>query len=319
MFLSRRATNVTTALITHLACLEHDTGPYHPETSERLRAVLSALEAPEFSDLLRESAPWATVEQLCRVHPKAYVEGILAMHPEPGDPIQLDADTVMSHGSAEAAARAAGAACMAVDAVMEGWARAAFAAVRPPGHHAEPSRPMGFCLFNNAAVAAMHARVRWGVQRVAVVDFDVHHGNGTQAMFQADPNLFYASSHQSPSYPGTGERWERGVANNVLNVPMQARDGSVPFRAAWSDTILPALDKFAPGLLIISAGFDAHIADPLAQLRLQTSDFTWITNELVAVADRHCGGRVVSVLEGGYDLDALAASAAVHVRALMRA
>ena len=308
---------MTTALITHPACLEHDTGPYHPETAERLRAVLAALETPEFASLLRESAPMATAEQLSRVHPRAYVEGILSIQPELGEPVQLDGDTVMSNGSAEAAARAAGAACMAVDAVMEGWARTAFAAVRPPGHHAEPNRPMGFCLFNNVAVAALHARARWGVQRVAVVDFDVHHGNGTQAMFAADQNLFYASSHQSPSFPGTGLATDRGVANNIVNVPLHPRDGSAAFRTAWADIVLPALDRFAPGLLIVSAGFDAHAADPLAQLRLETPDFTWITEQLVAVADRHCGGRLVSVLEGGYDLDALAASAAVHVRALM--
>ncbi len=309
---------MTTALITHPACLEHDTGPYHPETADRLRVVLAALEAPEFSDLLRESAPMATVEQLSRVHPKSYVEGILSIHPELGQPIQLDGDTIMSNGSAEAAARAAGGACMAVDAVMEGWARAAFAAVRPPGHHAEPNRPMGFCLFNNVAVAALHARVRWGVQRVAVVDFDVHHGNGTQAMFAADPDLFYASSHQSPCYPGTGEPWEKGAANNIVNAPLHPRDNGVAFRAAWSDVLLPALDAFEPGLLIISAGFDAHVADPLAQLRLETSDYGWITDQLIAVADKHCGGRLVSVMEGGYDLNALAASAALHVRHLMR-
>jgi acetoin utilization deacetylase AcuC-like enzyme len=309
---------VTTALITHPACLEHDTGPYHPETPERLRVVIAALETPEFSDLLRETAPLATVDQLSRVHPRAYVEGILSIRPEVGEPVELDGDTIMSNGSAEAAARAAGGACLAVDAVMEGWARAAFAAVRPPGHHAEPSRPMGFCLFNNAAVGALHARVRWGMERVAVVDFDVHHGNGTQAIFAADPGLFYASSHQSPCYPGTGEPWEHGVAENVVNAPLRPRDGSAAFRAAWSDIILPALDRFAPGLLIISAGFDAHVADPLAQLRLETADYAWITAELVAMADKHCGGRVVSVLEGGYDLDALAASAAVHVRGLMR-
>ncbi len=310
---------MTTALITHPACLDHDTGPYHPENAERLRAVLAALETPEFSDLLRESAPMATVEQLSRVHPTVYVEGILSIHPELGEPVQLDGDTVMSEGSAEAAARAAGGACMAVDAVMEGWARSAFAAVRPPGHHAEPNRPMGFCLFNNAAVAALHARARWGVQRVAVVDFDVHHGNGTQAMFAADPDLFYASTHQSPCYPGTGEPWEHGVADNVVNVPLRPRDGSAAFQAAWTGTILPALDRFAPGLLIISAGFDAHIDDPLAQLRLETSDYAWITEQLTGVADRHCGGRVVSVLEGGYDLHSLAASVTVHVRGLMRA
>lgn len=310
---------MTTALITHPACLDHDTGPYHPETSERLRAVLAALETPEFADLLRELAPMATVEQISRVHPRAYVEAILAIQPELGEPVQIDGDTVMSNGSAEAAARAAGGACMAVDAVMEGWARAAFAAVRPPGHHAEPNRPMGFCLFNNVAVAAMHARDRWGVQRVAVVDFDVHHGNGTQAFFTGDPDLFYASSHQSPCYPGTGEPSERGVADNVVNAPLRPRDGGPAFRAAWSEIILPKLDAFAPGLLIVSAGFDAHIADPLAQLRLEFADFAWITDELVAIADRHCGGKIVSVLEGGYDLNALAGSVAVHVRGLMRA
>jgi acetoin utilization deacetylase AcuC-like enzyme len=178
---------------------------------------------------------------------------------------------------------------------------------------------MGFCLFNNAAVAAMHARVRWNVPRVAVVDFDVHHGNGTQAMFAADATLFYGSSHQHPCYPGTGEAWERGVADNIVNVPLRARDGGPAFRAAWAETIIPALDRFAPGLLIISAGFDAHIADPLAQLRVETVDYAWLTDQLVTVADRHCDGRVVSVLEGGYDLNALAAAATVHVRSLMRA
>ena len=309
---------MTTALITHPACLDHDTGPYHPENAERLRAVLAALEAEEFAPLLREEAPMATLDQLARVHPRDYVEAILAIHPDLGEPIQLDGDTVMSAGSAEAAARAAGGAIKAVDAVMEGWARAAFAAVRPPGHHAEPNRPMGFCLFNNAAVAALHARHQWGVERVAVVDFDVHHGNGTQAIFESDPNLFYASSHQSPCYPGTGAPSERGVAGNVINAALRARDGGPAFRAAWGETILPLLDVFAPGLLIISAGFDAHIADPLAQLRLETVDYTWITEQLVALADKHCGGKIVSVLEGGYDLDALAASTAVHVRALMR-
>jgi acetoin utilization deacetylase AcuC-like enzyme len=225
----------------------------------------------------------------------------------------------MSAGSAEAALHAAGAAVAGVDAVMEGWASAAFAAVRPPGHHAEPSRPMGFCLFNNAAVAALHARARWGVQRVAVVDFDVHHGNGTQAMFAADPDLFYASSHQHPCYPGTGEAYERGTANNIINVPLRPGSDSAAFRTAWSDTILPELDRFAPGLLIVSAGFDAHKADPLAQLRVETADYGWITQELLRIASAHCGGRLVSVLEGGYDLEALAASAAAHMRALMQA
>jgi acetoin utilization deacetylase AcuC-like enzyme len=308
-----------TALITHPACLAHENGEYHPECPDRLRSVLAALEAEEFADLLRESAPHATVEQLTRVHPANYVNAILSIRPSRGEIVQLDADTAMNHGSAEAALRAAGGAAAAVDAVMEGWAHAAFAAVRPPGHHAEPGRPMGFCLFNNAAVAALHARARWGVQRVAVVDFDVHHGNGTQAMFAADKDLFYASSHQSPCYPGTGDAWERGVANNVINAPLRPGSDSTAFRAAWLDTILPELDNFAPGLLIVSAGFDAHRADPLAQLRLETADFAWITQELLRIAAAHCGGRIVSTLEGGYDLDALAASASAHVRTLMQA
>jgi len=308
-----------TALITHPACLLHENGPYHPECPDRLRAVLAALETEEFADLLREAAPHASIEQLTRVHPANYVEAILSIRPAEDEMVQLDADTAMSAGSSEAALRAAGAAVAAVDAVMDGWARSAFAAVRPPGHHAEPSRPMGFCMFNNAAVAALHAREQWGVQRVAVVDFDVHHGNGTQAMFAADPDLFYASSHQHPCYPGTGEAWERGVADNIINAPLRPGSDGAAFRAAWSGTILPELHRFAPGLLIVSAGFDAHRADPLAQLRVETADYGWITQELLRVAAMHCEGRLVSVLEGGYDLEALAASAAIHVRGLMQA
>jgi acetoin utilization deacetylase AcuC-like enzyme len=308
-----------TALITHPACLDHDMGEHHPECPDRLRAVLAALEAEEFADLLREAAPQATKEQLTRVHAANYVDAILSIRPTEHETVQLDADTAMSHGSAEAALRAAGAAVAAVDAVMEGWARAAFAATRPPGHHAEPTRPMGFCMFNNAAVAALHARARWGIQRVAVVDFDVHHGNGTQAMFAADPDLFYASSHQHPCYPGTGTASERGTANNIVNAPLRPGSDGTAFRAAWSNIILPELDRFAPGLLIVSAGFDAHKADPLAQLRLETTDFTWVTQELLGIAAAHCNGRLVSCLEGGYDLHALAASAAAHVRTLMQA
>ena len=310
---------MATALITHAACLEHDPGPYHPESPDRLRAVLHALDAPEFAALVREQAPRASKEQLARVHPARIVDAILAIQPDEGDTVNIDADTAMSHGSAEAALRAVGAAVLGVDMVLRGAVANAFAAIRPPGHHAEPSRPMGFCLFNNAGVAAQHARAEHGLRRVAVIDFDVHHGNGTQALFAQNPELFYGSSHQSPFYPGTGDAWEKGIANNIVNVPLRARDGSAAFRDAWAGTIIPALEDFDPELLIISAGFDAHREDPLAQIRLETDDFAWITDALLAVASKHCSGRVVSVLEGGYDLEALAASAAVHVRGLMQA
>ena len=309
---------MTVALFTHSAGLDHDTGPGHPECPDRLRAVLQALEHPDFVSLLREVSPEATVEQLERVHPPDYVRAILAIRPPVGDMVQLDGDTFMSHGSHEAILRACGGAVAAVDAVMEGWARAAFVAARPPGHHAERSRPMGFCLFNGAAVAALHARARWGLRRVAVVDFDVHHGNGTQDIFEADADLMYVSSHQFPCYPGTGAAGERGVDGNVLNLPLPPGSTGVEFRRAWERTGLPALHDFAPELLIVSAGFDAHRADPLAELALETEDFGWMTDQLLAVADRHCGGRLVSVMEGGYDLRALAASAALHVRRLMR-
>ncbi len=310
---------MSTALFTHPACLEHDPGEWHPECPARLRAVLAALEDETFTPLLREVAPAATREQLMLAHPPGYIDAILATRPEAGETIALDADTIMSAGSAQAALHAAGGAMAGVDAVMAGWARTAFVAVRPPGHHAEPARPGGFCLFNNVAVAAKWARERWGIRRVAVADFDVHHGNGTQAIFGPDADLFYASSHQSPCYPGTGEAWEHGVADNVVNAPLAPGADSAAFRAAWSGTILPALDAFAPELLLVSAGFDGHKADPLAQLRLETADFAWITAALLAVAERHGGGRMVSVLEGGYDLVALAAAAAAHVRVMMGA
>ncbi|MGI4953740.1 MAG: histone deacetylase family protein [Janthinobacterium lividum] len=309
---------MSVALFSHPAALAHDTGPGHPECADRVRAVLQALEHPDFVPLLREQAPPATRAQLELAHPPAYVEAMLAVRPDPGEYIQIDGDTLLSHGSPDAILRAAGGAVAAVNAVMEGWARAAFVAMRPPGHHAERSTPMGFCVFNNAAVAAYHARARWGLRRIAVVDFDVHHGNGTQDIFQDDPNLFYVSSHQHPCFPGTGAAAERGVAGNIVNIPLRPGTDGPAFRAAWEAVGLPALESFAPELLIISAGFDAHRADPLAQLRLDTADFGWMTERLLAVADACCPGRVVSLLEGGYDLDALAASAALHVRRLMR-
>ncbi len=305
-----------TALFTHPDCLRHDPGPGHPECPDRLRAVMAALEHHDFADLLRESAPEATPEQLAGPHPAAYVEAVLALRPGP-EGLSLDPDTRVGEGSVAAARRAAGGACAAVDAVMAGWARRAFVAVRPPGHHAEPATPMGFCLFNSVAVAALHARARWGLRRVAVVDFDVHHGNGTQAMFENDPALFYASSHQAPLFPGTGDPDERGVADNIRNVALPAGADGRAFRAAWERELLPALEGFAPEMLIVSAGFDAHRSDPLAELRCEAADFAWLTDRLLEVAGRHCGGRLVSVLEGGYDLRALAECVGAHVRRLM--
>jgi len=305
------------ALFTHRDCLRHDPGPGHPECPDRLRAILAALDHPDFASLLREQAPEASFEQLTRVHPADYVQRVFDLAPPEGDAIALDPDTYVGDGSVTAARRAAGGAIAGVDAVMEGWADAAFAAVRPPGHHAEARQAMGFCLFATVSVAAMHARRRWGLKRIAVVDFDVHHGNGTQHIFWNDPDLFYASSHQLPCYPGSGATTERGTSGNVVNLPLPPGSGSTQFREAWEGIGLPSLQAFEPELLLISAGFDAHRADPLAQLRLDTVDFGWITDRLMAVADASCGGRVVSALEGGYDLTALAASAALHVRRLM--
>ncbi len=309
---------MTVVLLTHPACLAHEPGAGHPERPDRLRAVLAALDHLDFAGLGREEAPQATLEQLALAHPADYVAQVLAIRPPPGGAVRLDADTVMSSGSAEAARRAAGGACAAVDLVMAGQAGSAFVAVRPPGHHAEPAQAMGFCLFGSVAVAALHARARWDVRRIAIVDFDVHHGNGTQAMLQDDPQMFFASSHQSPCYPGTGAASETGVDRNVVNLPLPPGTGSAGFRQGWRDVILPALDRFAPELLLVSAGFDAHRADPLAELELEADDFAWLTGALLDVAHRHCRGRLVSVLEGGYDLDALASSAAAHVRVLMQ-
>ncbi len=308
---------MTTLLLSHRACLRHDPGEEHPECPDRLRAVLQALASEEFAALRRAEAPAATPEQLGRVHPQGYVEAILGIRPAEGERVALDADTVMSAGSAEAALRAVGAGVAAVDAVLQGAARRAFCAVRPPGHHAEPGRPMGFCLFANAVIAARHAQAAHGFARVAIVDFDVHHGNGSQACVEADASILYASSHQSPCYPGTGEARERGVGN-VFNAPLPPGADGARFRQAWAGALLPAIEAFAPELLVISAGFDAHARDPLAQLRVREPDFAWLTAELCGIADRHAGGRVVSLLEGGYDLDALASSAAAHVRVLMR-
>jgi len=309
---------MTTLLYTHPACLEHDPGHYHPESPARLRAVLDALYAPEFAALERREAPEAALDDIARVHPLRFVERLLAAVPSSGH-VGIDADTIMSPASGRAALRAAGAVVAAVDAVVAGEAANAFCAVRPPGHHAEPSRAMGFCLFNNAAIGAFRAREVHGIERIGIIDFDVHHGNGTQAAFWDDPGLLYASTHQHPLYPGTGAPSERGSANNIVNVPLPPMAGSSQFRAAFEREVLPALDAFRPQMMLISAGFDAHKSDPLAQLQLDESDYAWVTAELATVALRHGEGRIVATLEGGYDLAALAASAAAHVRVLMTA
>jgi acetoin utilization deacetylase AcuC-like enzyme len=282
-----------------------------------LRAVLAALDDPEFARLERCEAPEAAREDLLRVHSRRHVEDLLGAVPNAGH-VAIDADTVLSPASGEAALRAAGAVTAAVDAVVEKKADNAFCAVRPPGHHAEPQRAMGFCLFNNAAIGALRAREVHGLARVAVVDFDVHHGNGTQEAFEADGGLFYASTHQYPLYPGTGAASETGVGN-IVNVPLRPMAGSSQFRLGVTQRILPALDAFRPELVIVSAGFDAHRSDPLAQLMLDEADYTWVTEKLLEVAYRHAAGRLVATLEGGYDLSALAASAAAHVRVLISA
>ena len=309
---------MATLLLTHPACLEHTHGPSHPESPARLAAVLRALEAPAFAGLIRREAPEATLEVFTRVHDESYVRAMFASVPAEGWR-PLDPDTGLSPASGRAALRAAGAVAAAVDAVMAGQVANAFCPVRPPGHHAEAAIPMGFCLFNNVAIAALHARVAHGVRRVAVLDFDVHHGNGTEKRFAPDPGLFFASTHQSPFYPGTGRREDRGAAGNIVNRPMPAGTDSDAFRAVWGDEILPALDSFAPEFVLLSAGFDGHAADPLGGFRLEEGDFAWLTGEIAKRAATHAGGRLVSVLEGGYDLTALAASASAHVAALMAA
>src|SRR5579864_9250326 len=288
---------MTTLLYTHPACIDHDPGDYHPESPARLRAVLEALDAPEFAALERREAPEAEIDAITRVHPRPFIERMLAAVPASGH-VGIDADTVLSPQSGRAALRAAGAVIAAVDAVVAGEADNAFCAVRPPGHHAEPGRAMGFCLFNNVAIGALRARAAHGLARVAVIDFDVHHGNGTQARFFDDPSLFYASTHQSPLYPGTGSRRETGVGN-IVNVPLRPMAGSAEFRLAFSSEILPALEAFRPAMMLISAGFDAHRRDPLAQLMLDEADYAWATEQLLEVARHHGEGRVVSTLEGG--------------------
>ncbi len=307
---------MTTAYLTHPDSLRHETPNGHPEQIARIEAITKALSAPDFATLLRLDAPLAEDAQLLACHPAAYIERIRKAIPVAGI-YQLDADTHVSNGSFDAASRAAGGACYGVDLVMAGTASNAFAAMRPPGHHAETQTPMGFCLFGSVAIAAQHAMDRYGLSRVAVVDFDVHHGNGTQDLLWTEERALFISSHQMPLWPGSGHTDERGAHGNVMNLPLAPGTDGAAFRRIYEDMVLPQLDRFAPELILVSAGFDAHRADPLAQLDLVEDDFAWVTGALCDIAARHAEGRLVSCLEGGYDLPALAASVAAHIRVLM--
>jgi acetoin utilization deacetylase AcuC-like enzyme len=308
---------MATLFITHPACLNHLTPPGHPERPDRLRAIERVFEREQFQDLVRAEAPTAEFDTIALCHPMDYVTALRDASPTNGL-VQIDADTSMSPGSFEAALRAAGGGIYAVDEVMAGRVANAFVATRPPGHHTETARPMGFCLFNNAAIAARYAQKRYGIDRAAVVDFDVHHGNGSQDIFWSDKTVMYCSTHQMPLYPGTGARSERGEHDTVVNAPLSPGDGGAKFREAFESVILPRLRDFRAELIVISAGFDAHQRDPLANLNLVEADFAWATQKIMEVAQVSANSRVVSMLEGGYDLEGLSYSAAAHVSALMQ-
>lgn len=307
---------MATLLLTHPSFKLHETPPGHPERVDRIRAVERVLEHERFAPLLREEAPRVERSALLTCHPERHVAAIERAVPADGF-ASLDSDTLMSPGSLDATLYGAGAAVRAVDAVLQGEARNAFAALRPPGHHAEHATAMGFCFFNNAAIAARHAQVKHGVGRVAIIDWDVHHGNGTQDILWSDASIMYCSTHEMPLYPGTGARDECGDHDTIVNAPLKAGDGGELFRDAFEHLILPRLTQFSPELVIISAGFDAHWRDPLANLNLEERDFAWATQSLMDIAEKQSGGRVVSLLEGGYDLEGLSRSVAVHVATLM--
>jgi acetoin utilization deacetylase AcuC-like enzyme len=305
--------SMSAAFITHLECLKHEMGAHHPEQPARLSAIEDQLIASGVAPYVaRYEAPLATDEQLARVHPIEYIRAIRELAPKQGT-VHLDPDTAMNPWSLQAALRAAGAAVLAVDLTLSGKATTAFCAVRPPGHHACRARSMGFCIFNNVAVAARHALRVHGLERVAIIDFDVHHGNGTEDIFEGDPQVLMASTFQHPFYPYSGTE---DPAANMVNVPLAAGAGSREFREAVREAWLPALDEFAPELVLFSAGFDAHAEDDMAMLRFTDADYAWVTSQMKAVAERHARGRMVSVLEGGYALSALGRSVVQHMRVL---
>lgn len=306
---------MTTHLYHHAICHEHVNAPGHPERPERLQAIEAVLSDPHFDPLVRIEAPEADPESFALAHPQAHVKRVASLIPDEGL-ARVDADTSACPQSWLAVKRAVGAAMAGVDDVFEGKANNVFAAVRPPGHHAEKTTAMGFCLINSIAVAARYAQERHGAERVAIVDFDVHHGNGTQDIFYEDPSVLFASSHQMPLYPGSGALGETGTGN-IFNAPLRHGDSGDAFKEAFRSRILPAIDNFAPDLILISAGFDAHHRDPLAGLELVADDFDWVTGKLMDLSSKHCDNRIVSLLEGGYDLEGLAESCAAHINRLM--
>ncbi len=303
---------MSTIIIQHDDCLRHNPGPKHPESAQRVKAVLGGIEGLKGLEML--PAPRATLAQITRVHPAEFWADLTAKEPTEGI-FTIDPDTFLNNGSIDATLRASGALCFAIDQILAGKAQRAFCAVRPPGHHSEAATAMGFCLLNHVAIGAMHALEHADIKRIAIVDFDVHHGNGTQAVFENNPDVLFVSSHQLPLYPGTGRVEETGCGN-ILNLPLAPGDGSKAFRRIWSRLGLPAIHSFAPDLILISAGFDAHQRDPLGQVELQDADYHWITQQVCDLATDSCQGRVASVLEGGYDLHALASSSRAHVQAL---
>ena len=307
-----------TTLLVHnqSSFMGHETPPGHPERPDRIRIIEETLAQSEFNSLTKKEAPIGEEEDIARAHPISYISKIKESIPTSGL-VAIDGDTSVSSGSWDAALRGVGASCLAIDEVVNQNVTNAFCASRPPGHHAEKTTAMGFCLFNNVAVAARYAQNKYNLDHIAIIDFDVHHGNGTQDIFWNDKTVMYCSTHQMPLYPGTGAKNEQGEANTIVNAPLAANDGGSEFKQAMNDEILPRIEQFSPDLIIISAGFDAHTRDPLANINLEKEDFEWITKKLMELADKTCNGRVISVLEGGYDLTGLSESVAVHVRQLM--